>query len=726
MIDRILVKFLLSLFCVTFVLICTNGCTTETTPFVQNGEGELAVVRLDVRANIPDNISTRALDENTIHDLHILVYNSLGELTGKSYKTEAPYTVTARSGTNCTIYAIANTGNSTLFDGAVASTEQKLKDLTTNITLWSDIIGSDYLLMAGSKESVTIDAGESTLANGMTVSRLAAKVNLAIGVASGSGITITNYKICSLPVNSYYINRPLTTEKDSIDITGETSVEPNNINTTAHWTNSGLIDAGGAISVNTTFYMFENRRGVNSSIAAQNQKIKANAPDSATYVVINGGVRGYKATWKVYLGANNTTNFNMKRNCSYTYNITLKRNDVDSRVSVELTTPAIVGGNSNCYMIAPGGSVSIPVERANESPIAIDGSVLYNGTYYQLLTEDSWTGSILWQSVAGLVTVSNATGTGPTGSFTVTANTPASNNGGNAVVQIKNSANEVLWSWHIWVTSYNPSSSSYTINNGYRDYVFMDRNLGATRNDYSDTDAGSTGLLYQWGRKDPFPGVDSWIISDGADPVSVFNESGANMNVLNNAQPVSVSQNFANSLRNPFVFYISPSSPYDWYTNSTEYQNDYLWNVELTAAKTIFDPCPAGWRVPPFHGAAGIPISTDYAPWRYWAHSYTTTFSYSYTESSGSTVTYGGVYSSTTYKGYKFTRAGVETYYPASGCRHAYDGSFNAVGASGYSWSASPNNMSAYRLGFNSGGTVAPANYWGRAYGVTVRCVKDE
>ena len=698
MIDRILVKFLLSLFCVAFVLICTNGCTTDATPYAQNGEGELAVVRLDVRANTPDNISTRALDENTIHDLHILVYNSSGELTGKSYKIEAPYTVTARSGTNCTIYAIANTGNSALFEGTVASTEQKLKDLTTNITLWSDLTSSDYLLMAGSKESVTIAAGESTLTDGMTVSRLAAKVNLAIGVASGSGITITNYKICSLPVNSYYINRPLTTESSETDNAGETGTEPNSTSTAAHWTNSGLIDAGGTSSVNTTFYMFENRRGVNSGIAAQNQKIKVNAPDSATYVVINGETLGYKATWKVYLGANNTTNFNVKRNCSYTYDITLKRNDVDTRVNITKKT-------SNCYMVAPGGSVDIPVERANESPIAITGATLSGGLYHQILSSTSWTASILWQSVTGLVTVSNATGTGPTGRFTITANTPASNNGGNAVVQIKNSTNEVLWSWHIWVTGYDPNNggTTYSRSNGTKTYVFMDRNLGATAaasSSSSDQASVVAGLMYQWGRKDPFPGINSWSITAGTDPTVVYNASGTSMNVLANAQAVpssAVPNNLTNSIRNPFVFYKYASSLYDWFVyDNSSYQNNNLWggadiSVTTFAAKTVFDPCPAGWRVPPYTG--------NKSPW--------------------------DGYSSGTYANYSILLTGIG-YYPATGCRLDATGALSSVGTDGFFWAASPGSTLARSLYFSSSGSISSYYSVYRAYGFAIRCVKDD
>jgi len=502
-------------------------------------------------------------------------------------------------------------------------------------------------------------------------------------------------------------NRPLTTEGSKIDTAGETGTEPNSTNTAAHWTNSGLISAGGASSVNTTFYMFENRRGVNSSIAAQNQKIKANAPDSATYVVINGEGSGFKATWKVYLGADNTANFNMKRNCSYTYNITLKRNDTDSRVTVEQTTPVIVGGNANCYIVAPGTAVTIPVERANESPIAITGATLTNGTYYQILSGTTWTASVLWENTAGLVSVSNQTGTGPAGRFTVTANTPVGT-GGNAVVQIKNSSNEVLWSWHIWVTDYNPSSNTYTINNQYRNYVFMDRNLGATRNDYNATDAGSKGLLYQWGRKDPFPNSSAWTTNN--DP----EHSGA-------AIEFSTTTGLTQSIRYPAHF-IKGSSDWSGGGDATL----YLWNAQSTAAKTVFDPCPAGWRVPAYYGAAGTPSSTNYSPWRYWANSNgSTSFTNpSCNESSGAKVDYGGTYSST-YKGYKFTRAGVETYYPASGYRDSSTGAFSSVGTLGYYWSASPGSTSGYRLGFNSSGGVGPADSSSRAYGFAVRCVQE-
>lgn len=45
--------------------------------------------------------------------------------------------------------------------------------------------------------------------------------------------------------------------------------------------------------------------------------------------------------------------------------------------------------------------------------------------------------------------------------------------------------------------------TTYAHNNGEADYLFMDRNIGATS--VSATDITSMGLTYQWGRKDPFP-----------------------------------------------------------------------------------------------------------------------------------------------------------------------------------------------------------------------------
>ncbi len=706
-----------------FALSCiAMACSDDIQSSGGNGETTDAVIRLTVNAATPQEVSTRSVDEDKIHDLHVLVYNSLGELTGQSYSifdsSASAYTVTvnARSGNDCKIYAVANTNSSTFFDGAVANTEEKLKAMTTSSTAWTDLNNisaiTAYLPMCGST-TANINAGTTTLNGGMTVKRLVAKVSLNIGIVSGSGITITDYSICSMPAKAYYINRPLTTEDSETDNAGETGDEPCRTATSSDWINSGTIDAGGATSVSTSFYIYNNRRGVNSAITEQNKKIKVNAPDSATYVLINGQAAGYKATWRVYLGANNTTNFNLKRNRQYTYDITLSRNDADARVSVDYITAP----ESNCYMLAPGEMVNIPVSRANKSPLVISGATLVDGTYHQLLSDTHWTASLLWETVSGLVSISNASGTGPSSNFRVIANSVLGVTSGNAVVQIKNDADSVLWSWHIWVTNYDPNNQIngvvHTLNNGQRDYVFMDRNLGATRTDYDSTDAGMCGLYYQWGRKDPFPGSGGW---NNEKPILSGEVSSFTLTTVRGITP---------SVRFPANFITDPDNSHpDWSLTG----NEYLWNSE-SGTKTVYDPCPSGWRVPKF---SGVDAATSY-PWYYLENAAITATTYTSTTN----AIYGGtkILDGDTFRGWNFFKTvdGVTTSlgsYPACGYLYV-KGNFVAVGAFGNSYVAdSYGANSIYVLHFVENHVFLSSDFpggssFGKAHGCTIRCVKE-
>lgn len=58
---------------------------------------------------------------------------------------------------------------------------------------------------------------------------------------------------------------------------------------------------------------------------------------------------------------------------------------------------------------------------------------------------------------------------------------------------------------------------------------------------------------------------------------------------------VDTSENLVEAIRQPARFLIAITSPGDWYTNSMSLLNRTLW---LPNTKTIFDPCPVGWRVP--------------------------------------------------------------------------------------------------------------------------------
>ena len=152
---------------------------------------------------------------------------------------------------------------------------------------------------------------------------------------------------------------------------------------------------------------------------------------------------------------------------------------------------------------------------------------------------------------------------------------------GNAVIAAKDAAGNVLWSWHIWLTD-QPKGQEYFNNAG----TMMDRNLGATS--ATPGDVGALGLLYQWGRKDPFLGSSS--ISE-----SVLAKS--TIDWPSSVQSDSSCGTIEYSIANPTTFINENKINYDWCYADTQVNDNTRW-TESSSAKSIYDPCPAGWRIP--------------------------------------------------------------------------------------------------------------------------------
>ena len=330
---RELSKYLLSVFTTVWLLSVCTACQPDKSINV-NRDGAPAIVRLHVESSNQTDATTR-VDDSAIKDLHILIYNSAGELIGQKYAESNPVIINTRTATGCTIYAIANTGDSNFFSNYDVHSINHLKDLTCSITGWNELTNGAALPMSGCKENVDIVAGTNDLKE-MTVSRLTAKVTFNVGIAPNSGITIKGYHIYGIPAKAYYMLRPLGTETADSDIQATRAEDAAKPSVPSDWTSSGYLSPTSPTSINTTFYMFENRAGVNTSITHQQDKIETNAPgypaDSAAYVVIHGKTTDKIYFWKIYLGATNTANFNIKRNSTYTYNITLNPTTIDTRV----------------------------------------------------------------------------------------------------------------------------------------------------------------------------------------------------------------------------------------------------------------------------------------------------------------------------------------------------------------------------------------------------------
>ena len=172
----------------------------------------------------------------------------------------------------------------------------------------------------------------------------------------------------------------------------------------------------------------------------------------------------------------------------------------------------------------------------------------------------------------------------------ITFETPATFKKGNAVIAAKNASGKILWSWHIWLTD-EPSKQVYYNNAG----SMMDRNLGATT--ATPGSATSHGLMYQWGRKDPFPGMASYTSSSKAETSIKWPSA------VTSTESIGT---IAYTIENPTTFIKIPVEQVSNGTSgtSTVYptegdwlyaeRDDNLW----ASTKTIYDPCPAGWRVP--------------------------------------------------------------------------------------------------------------------------------
>jgi len=89
---------------------------------------------------------------------------------------------------------------------------------------------------------------------------------------------------------------------------------------------------------------------------------------------------------------------------------------------------------------------------------------------------------------------------------------------GNALIAVRDADGRILWSWHIWVTDYDPSSQAPKLNG----LSWMTRNLGALSDDYDET-GSAKGFVYQWGRKDPFPSGAGW---NDLNDITVYDASG--------------------------------------------------------------------------------------------------------------------------------------------------------------------------------------------------------
>ena len=326
---------------------------------------------------------------------------------------------------------------------------------------------------------------------------------------------------------------------------------------------------------------------------------------------------------------------------------------------------------------------------------------------------------------------------------------------GNAVVAITDASDNILWSYHIWVPEIDPTAGlltyaipSSSIGSGST-YEVMPIALGAMNKatvavdgtGTTESNAKSFGLYYQWGRKDPLgrPSTinasgDSYVATsfDGLSGITKWNqpENMCDLSTNSAITPNTIDVDMIGyATRNPtqFIYDTKDAHNYDWVIKKNDYLwgngSGYLYPRKAQIYKSIYDPCPEGYRV---------------APKDLWNRFTVDGGNKNFSSLSGAELTTSrdenfnaaNRQSLATQHGYFFYYTawhdGDTDFYPASGYRGRTSGALTSVGSVGCRWSSSPTQRStdAGYLSFGAS-SVDPQDNNSRAYGFPVRCVRE-
>ncbi len=737
------------------------------TPAGSKGAGatEGLVVTFGGEETSPATKSTSELttaEDAKIHNLWAIQFKADGTLLGKPFYTtdipaagagstgvDATYSLavnlTSNTDANGKVYFIANTNSPNTFNETNAASETKLKEVVKNIGTELKPTAAGGIPMLGVYTGAVQSSGTLPA---IPMKRLAAKVTLKYKVDPAfAGFTVTGVQLRNAAANIAFGAEP-------------TGIFP------AKATGSHVDYPAEDLTQATTdgdykkfvWYVPENHRDVLSSVVDPGDRVLGATDGNATYLEIKGTLvtakQTRRVTYHILLGdpATNPGDFNVRRNTSYVVEADINgANAGDNRITVESFDM------SNSAILWPGSasaSVTFDVRKCLANTFTTEQQLT------TMLNSGAWRVEVLWQDVAKTqydagvteyVTVNyNESGVADDkklGLFTVTPNSKTAGNAVLALYDNASSGGKILWSWHIWVTDYLPDGTKnyglginskgtvpggevHTYGEGYKKAsdkigggplrVIMDRNLGATGVLYElptsiEQNYPTYGLMYQWGRKDPFPKVAKVRGSSGGSQVqdesqATYRADGATVTDYPTLTQGPVT--LAEVMRNPQTFYYAINKPYDW--NSSP--DHSLWGDG--AVKSPYDPCPKGWRI-----ATNGTWSDFGNAWKTGSYVGAGFYKNGTWLTSPNRDLAGGVY-------YGGTAESVKAFYPVPGYHFEASGVFMGVGHSGYSWASSvpTHDLSkgrAHCLNYYTTNVIPVDSHNARAFGAQVRCIQE-
>lgn len=400
---------------------------------------------------------------------------------------------------------------------------------------------------------------------------------------------------------------------------------------------------------------------------------------------------------------------------------------------------------ANCYVINAPGKYSLPLVygnaikdgQTNESAYtssasgayvlqnfinhtgnAITDPYIYNNAN---CTPDNAT--LVWQDRLDMVTNIALSDDKKSLTFDVAQETIGQ---GNAIVAVRDASNTVLWSWHIWVTDYKLGEDLKTvtfsethkmlpIDLGWcnsEDAFYKERNVKVR---FTQAEMGTSQIIeiiqtsysvstdnnapfYQFGRKDPMlPST-----GNGDEDKTWYNAEGVPSTTLTKAKWTTGNTTIINGILNPDTFCNNGYMDYKYY-NLWAADNDGVSQNTTTTTKTVYDPCPAGYKVPAIDVFRAFTATGN-------------------DTSTASQI--NGTWNADLF-GWDFTCDEGSVFFPASGCRGNTAGQISYVGNTCYYWSAIPYSTSNGRSLYFTSSKVAPMNFNLRSCGFSVRPVRE-
>ncbi len=583
-------------------------------------------------------------EDATIHDLWVLQFaGTEGSALLRearyydSYDPDQMFKLIASSVPN-RVVLVANTFDDEIAFSHCADLDEFMESyraVTRESDLTTAVAGRQTSLMSGYRDLTLNEAGVTF---NIDLLRTICKVNVRITnntkMPGATEIEMKSVTVRSVASKSFFFNSYTLPDKFPAKYDGDRIDYP-----AMNWNDGTPMGSGDDDIRSFTFYLPVNKSG--TAAVPHNPYLRsAYAPDGATYVSITGTYQDPEdpsldrpVEYRIMLGASET-DYNLLPNCKYDVDVTI--NDVadaltDSRETEQAVVDFCSWEHANTYIINPTTvtgawkSYRIPVAKCYDFWNPVDG--YYKDERNALIPRQAdWKVEVIWSEMPIDYDVNfkwiKDDGNGYRDWFEFAL--PCGFEHGNMVIGLRryldsdhSMLSDFIWSWQMWVTDYDPYPAlnytpqvdsegnelrfAYSVPGGdvhrypvaswnqggkYEGCFIMDRNLGAISTAYY-TNKAKGFLMYWYGRKDP--NVITQTVYPGPSGLRPTN-SGTRHD-----------DDIRYGVEHPTSFVVGGEWSGEW-RNNVKYQmtgqtwaDPYSYNDER---KSVFDPCPPGWRLP--------------------------------------------------------------------------------------------------------------------------------